>query len=429
MKDQFNKILTKYAIGKRLLLAVSGGIDSMCLLHLLHESKVYFQVAHCNFQLRDDESERDQLLVEKICSDLNIQFHTKRFETEKFAKTQGLGIQETARNLRYDWFDSLIISQNLDLVTTGHHADDQVETIVMNFIRGSGPAGLSGMQILKGNRFRPLLEFSKSQIREISDSDEIKFRDDESNTSTKYRRNRIRLEVNPLLAKINPGLVSTLQSQSRLMREVRELMAAQLPELVKPLVSNSGISVKGLNDSLFPLLLLKEILREDTLSREQLIEILKLTNTQSGSRFQAKRLTIVRNREWLKISREKKAPILPLTYESIEELEYSAFNAELISVDLASFEGPHEAWLDADLVKFPLTVRSWKEGDRFQPLGMSGQQKISDLLVQRKISVHEKEKVLVVCSGDDILWIPNLHASDKFKLTSNSKYTIHLSCK
>jgi tRNA(Ile)-lysidine synthase len=429
MKVQFNKILTHYTDGKRLLAAVSGGIDSMCLLHLLHESKAYFEVAHCNFQLRDEDSESDQQLVKKICLDLNIPFHTKRFETEQFAKTEGLGIQEAARDLRYDWFNALLDTQNLDLITTGHHADDQAETIVMNFIRGSGPAGLSGMQVLKGNRFRPFLEFTKSQIREIAETDGINFREDKSNTSTKYRRNRIRLEVNPMLEEINPGLVSTLQSQSRLMREVRELMAAQLPELIKPLVSTSGISIQGLKDSPYPLLLLKEIFRADNLSREQLLEILKLTDTQSGSRFQAKMLTIVRDREWLKVARETEPVIAPIIYKSLKEFNSSEFAAELIPADLASFKGPHEVWLDADLVKFPLTVRPWKEGDRFQPLGMSGQQKISDLLVQRKISVDEKKKVLVVCSGDDILWIPNLHASDKFKLTSKSKNTLHLSCK
>ena len=429
MKAQLASILKEFASGKRLLVAVSGGLDSMSLLHLLHSIEQPIEAAHCNFQLRGSESDSDQKLIEQTCSNLGIKLHTKAFFTERIATEKGQGIQEAARDLRYEWFESLLAKHNLDLITTAHHADDQSETIVMNFLRGSGPAGLSGMQILRSKRLRPLLQFKKESIAKYASKHNIAHREDSSNSSLKYRRNRIRLEINPKLKEINPNLVETLASQSRIMREVRNLLSEKLPEIAKSFVQNNTLDISQLHASSYPLLILGEIFRKENLSREQLIEILELSQTQSGSQFVSGRLKVVRNRETLIFSRSEATEIKTLQFNSFEELAVSDFQAKMVSPDQAIFAGPHEAWLDADQISYPLILRKWHEGDRFQPLGMIGNQKISDLLVQKKVSRPDKDLVTVLCMGDEILWIPKLHSSEQGKLTEKTTRVLHLACK
>ena len=428
MKAQLASILKEFASGKRLLVAVSGGLDSMSLLHLLHSIEQPIEAAHCNFQLRGSESDSDQKLIEQTCSNLGIKLHTKAFATERIATEKGQGIQEAARDLRYEWFESLLAKHNLDLITTAHHADDQSETIVMNFLRGSGPAGLSGMQILRSKRLRPLLQFKKEYIAKYASEHNIVHREDSSNSSLKYRRNRIRLEINPKLKEVNPNLVETLASQSRIMGEIRNLLSEKLPEIAKLFVQNNTLDISQLHASSFPLLILGEIFRKENLSREQLIEILELSQTQSGSQFVSGCLKVVRNRETLIFSRNDATEIKTLQFNSFEELAASNFQAKMVTPDQAIFAGPHEAWLDADQISYPLILRKWHEGDRFQPLGMIGNQKISDLLVQKKVSRPDKGFVTVLCMGDEILWIPNYHSSDKFKLTKKTTRALHLSC-
>lgn len=428
MKAHLERILKEFATDKKLLLAVSGGMDSMSLFHLLHSTDHPFEVAHCNFQLRGADSDGDQKLIEEMCAKQEVVLHIKAFDTEIISDQQGTGIQETARNLRYEWFESLLEERQLDLITTAHHANDQTETIVMNFLRGSGPAGLSGMQILRSSKFRPLLKVSKEAIAAYAESKEVQYREDASNISTKYRRNRIRLDINPRLEEINPNLVDTLSSQSRVMHEVQEMLSEQLPDLASTYFENSEVDIQKLGSSLYPLLIVGEIFRQDELTRAQLLEILDLCQAQPGAQFAAGRLNIVRDREKLLFSRKDKTDIQPIQFDSIEELKSSDFLVEILDPESAQFKGPNEVWLDADKIHFPLTLRKWEAGDRFQPLGMTGSQKISDLLVQRKISTHEKEEVTVLCMGDQILWIPNHHSDDRFKLTQKTTRALHLGC-
>ena len=429
MKAQFESILNEFASGKRLLVAVSGGLDSMSLLHLLHSIEQPIEAAHCNFQLRDSESDSDQKLIEQTCSNLGIKLHTKAFSTERIANEKGQGIQEAARDLRYEWFESLLAKHNLDLITTAHHADDQSETIVMNFLRGSGPAGLSGMQILRSKRLRPLLQFKKESIAKYASEHNITHREDSSNSSLKYRRNRIRLEINPKLKEVNPNLVETLASQSRIMREVRNLLSEKLPEIANSFVQKNTLDIRQLHASSFPLLILGEVFRKENLSREQLIEILELSQTQSGSQFVSGHLKVIRNRETLIFSKNDASEIKTLQFNSFEELAASDFQAKMVTPDQVIFSGPHEAWLDADQISYPLILRKWHEGDRFQPLGMVGNQKISDLLVQKKVSRPDKDLVTVLSMGDEILWIPKLHSSEQGKLTEKTTRVLHLACK
>lgn len=429
MKIELQRILTTYAPDLKLLLATSGGLDSMTLLHLLHETDQPFEVAHCNFQLRGEESDGDQTLIEKTCEQLNIPLHVKTFDTDSFSKENKLGTQEAARELRYTWFNEVLSSRNLDLITTAHHADDQAETIVMNFLRGSGPAGLSGMQVLKGNRFRPLLSFKKQAIAEYASKHQIQFREDSSNQSKKYRRNHIRLDIIPSLTEINPNLVDTLASQGAIMQEIQDLTKATLPSLVESIDHSKTIDIEKLLSTSFPILILGEIFREDNLSREQLIEIRNLCDSQSGAYFESGSLRVSRDRDRLKYTRKETSIRQTETFASFEELAASRFKARILDPSEAKFAGPSEAWFDADKITYPLILRSWSEGDRFQPLGMSGTQKISDLLVQKKVALSDKSKVTVLCMGEDILWIPNLHSSEKGKLTENTLRVLHLSCR
>lgn len=428
MKKEFEKIIAKYASDKKTLLAVSGGVDSMVLLTLFIESDSPIEVAHCNFMLRSEESDQDEHLVREYCKKRNITFHSRKFETEKYAAEYGLGIQEAARDLRYAWFEQLLDENDLDLVCTAHHQDDQSETIIMNFIRGAGPAGLSGMQALRGNLFRPLLTFSKAEILEFADSESVPYREDSSNLSTKYRRNEIRLDLVPRLKEMNPGLDDTLSGQANLMQEVRNLMRDQLPALAVSILDDGRISVEKLVQSDFPILLLGEIFRDYDLSREQRNEIFQLTTAQTGAEFIGSGIHLLRDREFIiNIPESESEPTQ--VFNDPADFANSEFEAEYTNATAAKFSGPHEAWLDADVVKFPLTLRPWQEGDRFQPLGMEGSQKVSDLIIQRKISKSEKSKIMVLCSDDTIIWIPKIHTDDRFKLTAKSVKALHLRCK
>jgi len=436
MEEKLVKYLEEMGMNfrdKPLLLAVSGGRDSMTLATLFLKAKLPFEIAHFNFQLRGKASELDEKFVADFAKKNNLVFHLKREDTERYAKQHKIGIQEAARDLRYEWFDQLLKERKMDFVATAHHKDDAVETMLFNFIRGGGISGLKGISKKRKNIIRPLLFATQEEINRYAEKNNVKFRQDESNNSTKYSRNKIRHTIVPELKKINPSLVETLSRTAKIYNQ-GALINDQVidKELKNVLIIEDDVQkfpLTHLRSSKYKNLLLWQWIKPFGFASKQVEEALELLESNSGKKIASKHYELLRDRDYFILFPSKKAAKTNLAFNRLEELSSSPlFEVKKIKPKEVNFTNDNRiAYFDLEKIKFPIQLRNWEPGDYFLPLGMGGKkQKISDLLIQKKVSIQDKKSVLIMSFGGEIAWILGYHTSESFRVRGDSEVVVEI---
>ncbi|CAN5444941.1 tRNA lysidine(34) synthetase TilS [soil metagenome] len=412
----------------QLLLAVSGGLDSMVMLHILHQLKYTLAVAHCNFNLRGEESDLDAELVETACAEMQIPFYSKRFETEVYAEQQEISIQMAARDLRYAWFYELAQNHGYHKICTAHHASDQAETILFNLIRGTGVVGLKGIPVKNNLIVRPLLHQTRKQLEDYVKKNKLRYRTDSSNLETDYHRNFLRINVIPQVKKINPAFDQSMFRFSELMTETAILMEERIMQLLEGLVhfeqESILLNVATLKDHPALKTLIYHFLKNYNFNADQSAMIAQSLNGSSGKQFysESHRLLIDRNQlilqnntvnteqATIQIDDTAKQIILP---EGTLELTY--FDA--VRPEMLQNKDPETAFLDAGKIKFPLSCRKWQKGDYFYPLGMDHRRKLSDYFIDQKLSLNTKKNVRLLLNNDEIIWIAGYRIDQRYRIT------------
>jgi tRNA(Ile)-lysidine synthase len=412
----------------KVLLTVSGGIDSMVMMRLFHRLGINCSVAHCNFQLRGEESDGDEAFVREKAKDLNFPVFVTRFETMEYADENQLSVQMAARELRYTWFEKLAKVHHFQWIAVAHNRDDSMETFFINLGRGSGISGLTGISAVSGNIIRPLLFASRAEIAVYAEKNVVKFREDSSNSSDKYLRNYIRHQVIPEFEEVFPKFRETLFQTLGKLSDANEIYRFAIQGLISAMVSSSGklveISIPLLKAAPAPKTILFELLKNYGFTSAVIDDIFHSTGSISGKIFFSSTHVVVKDRDKLIVSVtqdvetsryyiEKDIPCITvpigLKFERIDRT--SGFT---ISRDAC------HAFLDYDKLSFPLILRKWQQGDYFIPLGMKGMKKISDFFVDQKLSLIDKQNTWILTSADQIVWIAGHRIDDRFKLTDSS---------
>ena len=415
------------------LLAVSGGLDSMVLTHLCKNAGLNIALAHCNFKLRADESDGDEDFMKAYAKTHNIDVFTTYFETELVAQTTKKSIQMAARQLRYDWFESLQIQHGFKYVLTAHHADDNLETFLINLSRGTGLDGLTGIPEINGSVVRPLLEFSRDEILDFATQEHINWREDGSNQNTKYLRNKLRHTVIPLLKELNPSFMDCFESTQAHLTDTKSLLEDYMLEIedrVIDAVHEDQIlynidKIQSLNN---PKAYLFQLLK--TYNFTDWKEISELMNAQSGKQIVSSSHRLLKNRSQLilsKLTPVEATPILIDASESLISIPNKAFDLKMEVVTSLGQNETNVVYLDFKTLKFPLTLRNWTAGDYFYPSGMQGKKKLSKYFKDKKLSLIEKENTLIIYSGDAVVWVIGRRADQRFIATESSPKILKIS--
>ncbi len=419
-----------FLTGKKLLLAISGGLDSMVLLHLFQQIKFPIAVAHCNFQLRGLESFEDQKFVQDYAERNSIPCYSTIFDTNAFAEDYQISIQMAARELRYNWFYELLEDEKYDYIITAHHADDNLETFLINLTRGTGIEGLSGIPSVNDKVVRPLLNFSRDEIHDYAKKNEVLWREDSSNATTKYLRNKIRHELVPILKEINPEFLSSFQKTQSYLQEAQQ-MVEDASTLVYQQVA------REINDEIhFDLQKLQQLpnyysylyhwLKDYGFSDWTAIH--DLAESQPGKQVFSSAFRLLKDRSTLILSPNTEQ-FEGNFYIEKGQLEVKIpLNMTLCKVPDISTASNSSIFVDEDKLVFPLQIRKWREGDFFQPFGMNGQtKKVSKLFKDGKLSLFEKEAVWLLCSNHQIVWVIGIRADERFKIEDSTKNIINIS--
>ncbi len=418
----------------KVLLTVSGGVDSMVMFELFKRAGFDFAVAHCNFQLRGDESERDMEFVQKSCDDAGIVLYVKCFATASYAAQKGISIQMAARELRYDWFEKLRSDGDFDFIATAHHLDDQAETFFINLIRGTGIAGLHGIKPVNGKIIRPLMFATRHDIMQFASQNNIDFVEDTSNFSDKYLRNHLRHNIIPLFNALNQhfitNLARTIDNIAAIENEFKSYSKLIFNRMLKLEGNKIIIDISELTKIDNLKLYLAEFLSQYGFNDNSIKNIYEsLTTDKSGLRFFSEEYRLLKNRNELIIN-----PLENGNDDSSNEfyLIDNDFNTELpvnlnftLTEDTTEFKSSSAfAYFDFHKLNFPLVLRKWKKGDFFYPFGMKGKKLVSDYFTDNKFSLADKEETWLLCSGEDIVWIVGHRSDNRFKVDKNTKKTL-----
>ena len=418
----------------KILAAVSGGMDSVVLADVLHRLKFPFAIVHCNFGLRGEESEADELFVRKLAKQYGVPFYAEQFQTQAFAETEGISTQMAARTLRYTWFEQMRQQLGYDAIATAHHQSDVLETVLLNLTRGTGLAGLHGISPQNGYLIRPLLGLAKDDLHDWLASKRLIWREDSSNESVKYARNLVRQEVIPVLKKLNPNLDETFSHTLDRLQGAEAVFLASFSEIrAKTQREENGatyLAIAPLQESPAPAVLLHELLKPFHFSYAQTLEIMAALDGQPGKTFASPTHVLVKDRAELVITVKNLQAYTSVTLpEDATELRFGPYLAKTSRKPAEGYKVPRGkdvAALDADLVKFPLKLRPWKEGDWFVPLGMNGKKKVSDLLIDRKVPANLKPNVWVLVSDASLVWVLGQQLDNRFKVTENTKEVLEI---
>lgn len=433
MLQQFKNHLTEnfsFLTDKKLLLAVSGGLDSMVLTHLFQQLNYEFALAHCNFQLRGLESFEDQKFVQKYANENKIQVFITQFDTEAFAKDYKLSTQVAARELRYNWFYELLDDNNFDFLLTAHHADDNLETFLINLSRGTGIDGLTGIPSENEQVIRPLLHFSREQISEYAKINKISWREDSSNASDKYLRNKIRHDLIPILKEINSNFLNAFQKtqnylqEAKIMVEDASIMVYQ--QVAQEIGDEIHYDLKQLTRLSNYKSYLYQWLREFGFTAWD--DIYDLVDAQSGKMVFAREFRLIKNRDFLILSSNKMLENEQYFIKEDQQEVNIPLNITFTTVDDQIITENTSIFADQDKLKYPLILRRWKQGDTFQPLGMNGKsKKLSKFFKDEKFSILEKENTWLLCSDDQIVWIVGIRQDERFKIDTSTKNKLKIS--
>ncbi len=425
-----NHLNTKFPFlnGKKLLLATSGGIDSMVMIHLFQQLNYEIALAHCNFQLRGMESFGDQTFVQEYADANKIPIYSTLFDTEAFAKDYKLSTQVAARELRYNWFYELLENEKFDYLLTAHHADDNIETFLINLTRGTGIEGLTGIPEQNEQVVRPLLIFSRAEIEAYAKENNIEWREDSSNASDKYLRNKIRHDLVPLFKELNPNFLASFQKTQSYLQEAQIMIEDASIMIYQQVAAEKESAIH------FDLKKLKQLpnynsylyqwLREYHFSAWE--DIYELVNAQSGKQVFSENYRLLKDRDFLILEEIK--PTIDETYR-IEKNQSEVkipLKLAICKVNGISTLKNTIIFVDEDKLQFPLIIRKWNEGDYFYPSGMNGKKKLSKYFKDEKFSLIDKENTWLLCSDDQIVWVIGKRSDQRFIANTNTQHTLKI---
>ncbi len=415
----------------KLLLAISGGLDSVVLMHLCNQLNLQISLVHCNFKLRNEESDLDEEFVKKIAQISSNQIFTTYFETEKIANNRQISIQIAARELRYNWFQELVLKHQFEFVLTAHHLNDSLETFLIHLTRGSGLDGFTGIPAKNGNIIRPLLPFSRAEILEYAIENQLEWREDSSNSSTKYLRNKIRHQVIPILKEINPSLLDSFANTIHYLQDAQQIIDDKIEEI------SSKISVEKDGMLFFDVSKIKQLSNPkrylyQLLKKYQFTEwnnVLDLLTSQTGKQVFSKTHVLLKDRNFLILSE------IPSKKSDSENFQILEHQSKILSPIFLNFEENASKNIEnrntisvaKKLLKYPLIVRKWQNGDYFCPLGMQGKKKLSKYFKDEKFSLIEKEKIWLLCTAEnEIIWVINHRQDRRFLANSATENSVQI---
>jgi tRNA(Ile)-lysidine synthase len=427
--------------GERILLAVSGGMDSVAMAELFSRAKFSFGIAHCNFQLRSDDSEKDEAFVSRLAKNFKVPFYCRRFSTADYADEHRLSTQMAARELRYKWFEEIRVKEKFDFIATAHHLDDQVETFFINMMRSTGIAGFHGILPKQGKIVRPLLFTNRSEIGEFVKKNEITYREDTSNQEIKYLRNKIRHELLPVLAEINPGFRNILTENIYRIREAEAIFRDTVNQARFNFVRKKKekifipiSEIKKLNPCRTYLF---EFLSPFGFNYPVVKDISEALGEEAGKQFYSSTHRLLKDRNDLIITplpAGKRKPAGDIEFRISETNSRLKVPLKLtlkkllkdknFQVDLS----PQTANIDLHKIKFPLTLRKWQHGDVFHPFGRDHKKKLSDFFTDNKLSIDDKENTWILCSGGKIVWVVGHRIDNRFRITPKTKQVLQIKC-
>jgi tRNA(Ile)-lysidine synthase len=435
MLDQVRRYIQEHALftleTDTLLVAVSGGQDSVVLADVLHQLGAQFAIAHCHFGLRADEADADEQFVRKLAKKYEVPYFVEFFQTKAFAEQEGISTQMAARALRYEWFERIRQTQGYAYVATAHHQRDAAETMLLNLTHGTGLAGLHGIPPKNGHIVRPLLGVAKPELFEYLVENQLMWREDASNDSPVYQRNRLRQEVLPVLRAINPSLDQTLQFTAERVGRAEEIVRRYVQdtaaEAQRTETDATYLDIRLLQKTAATTLVLHELLRPFGFSFPVVKDIVAAFPAEPGRRFESPTHRLVKDREQLVITPKNLTKFGTHQLQAGQEvLKIDGLHLRLELQEVTEgFEVPRGkavAALDADALKFPLIVRPWQEGDWFMPIGMKGKKKLSDFLIDQKVPLNLKDNVQVLCSGDGkIAWVIGFRPDERFRVNDDTE--------
>jgi tRNA(Ile)-lysidine synthase len=433
---QFIKKEKLFSSGDRLLAAVSGGLDSVVLCELLQRAGFDFFIAHCNFGLRGEESLRDERFVRALALRYGREALVKQLDAKAYARSRQVSVQVAARELRYEWFRELIGDRGH--IVTAHHRDDNIETLLMNFFKGTGISGLRGMLPSQGRVVRPLLFAGREDIRAFAAAEGLEWVEDSSNESDKYTRNYFRHRVIPLIEEVYPGAVQNLAANLGRFREIETVYRKGIDQQLRRLLEFRGnevwVPVLKLKGAVPLATLVYEIIVQFGFSASQVGEVVGLLDSGSGKYVCSSTHRVLRDRAWLIISPLEAGPgpsTIPVGAAD-REVVYEGGRLLLRRMPVADAPAPADmggnavAWLDAREVEYPLLLRKWRMGDYFYPLGMRKKKKLSRFFIDSKLSLAEKERVWVVESDKKILWVVGMRIDDRCRIGAGTKEVVRI---
>ena len=431
MKEQFFLIINRLVSQPekaRFLLAVSGGKDSSVLVHLFAESKLKFDIAHCNFHLRDKASDEDMEFVRNLSLKYRCNFLLKEFFHDDFEKIKGKSIEMIARELRYKWFEE--VGKNYDFIVTAHNANDNAETLLLNLSKGTGLKGLTAIPEMNGKIIRPLLAFKSSDIENYIQKNNLSCQIDATNLTTQYQRNKIRWDIIPKLEEINPALISTMTQNIEIFKQqyiyYKEYIDADKKRIIQKKGKKFVIDIKTLLNSSHCHLLLYEILSEFGFNSFTINDIQHCLVGHSGKTFFAQDFILLKDRHQLIIKEKCQLKTEPLFIKNMEDAEKYGFRItfhENFNPDKIE-KSANIIYVDAHKIEFPLSVRHWREGDFFYPFGMKGKKKLSDFFHDLKLDIFTKNEIPVLCHKDEIVWIVGYRADNRYRVENKDFYIV-----
>ncbi|WP_266367134.1 tRNA lysidine(34) synthetase TilS [Tellurirhabdus rosea] len=444
MRDEFLTFVNEqhlFGPTDSVLLAVSGGIDSVVMVDLFQQQAFTYGIAHVNFGLRGEESDEDEVFVRQLAEKNGVRFHSVRFNTRDYAAQEGISIQMAARQLRYHWFEEVAQTAGYPYIATAHHQDDSLETLLLNLVRGTGLAGLTGIRLRNGRVIRPLLFAERLQIETYAAAHGLTWREDRSNAEDKYARNRLRHQVVPVLKGLNVNLLNTVKQTFDSARAsgnlVRDELARSWPLVSRERGGTTAISVSDLLALPEWEFRLGEWLKPYGFRPGQLPALVDaVKGTNFGQVFESPEYRLLRDRTELILSKKTAGPGEVIVLPGMPDDEVRLGDGRVLQFEIFQYspdfqikEGEAVVCLDAARMEWPLTIRLWQTGDRFRPLGLKGSQKVSDFLTNRKVSRREREEARVLLSGGRIVWLIGYRPDDFYRLTPETKQVLQISLK
>ncbi|MDU1889557.1 MAG: tRNA lysidine(34) synthetase TilS [Dysgonomonas sp.] len=416
--------------GEKVIVGVSGGADSVALLDILHSFRIECVIAHCNFHLRGEESNRDAFFVEDLCRKYNLKYERIDFDTEAYAEINSISIEMAARELRYNWFEKIRVIHMADKIAVAHHRDDSVETVLLNLIRGTGIRGLTGIAPMNGYIIRPLLCISREDILEYLEERKLSYVDDSTNNEDTYTRNKIRLNILPMMETINPSAKESIMRTARNLSKVETIYNAYIEQVKNNIFADNKINIAMLVQYIEPETILFEILSPYGFNAITVRSIFESIVAQSGKIFHSDTHELLKDRGYLIL--KKKSALSPKSFTIGEDDKVLTHPIHLqierlkLDRDFILTKDAGILYIDADKVTFPLTLRRWRRGDWFIPFGMKGKKKVSDYFSDKKFSIFDKEEVWLICSGEDIVWIVGNRSDERFKVTAKTENILRI---